>query len=176
MDDKELTDDQVATKAVLEVGDEIKVDAEEIVTLERGFKVKITPVPGMLITEAISRVQEPKVPIVWNDKKDREEPNYQDPTYVAAMQRYEAQKVIASTNAAIRMGVRLIDGLPEDDSWIDDLQELGFDEVERGLPARVLEFYYMKFIVVTNRDIKTISRVMGFDEAEITSKEETFRR
>lgn len=156
------------------------------IMLKSGVWAIVRPVSASLIEEALMLIEEPEVPTFYNEDKDREEPNPNDPKYLAALENVQRQSNLAAIDAAIMFAVDLVDADgnpidPPNDGWVNklrfmerqgivDLQKYDLDdEVDR-------EFLYKKYIAVTAPDLDTIMRASGVGEEEIRKAADSFRR
>lgn len=152
-----------------------KMDKDDAITLSSsGVRVRIKGVSPSLIQDVISRIKPPKIPIWYNEKKGRDEPNPNAPDYLQACQQFELDQAAAATNAAMMFGLELVDGLPEDDSWLDDLEFIGV-EVDRENP-RAIELTYKKHIAVgSTGDMMLVQAGMGLNEEAVQRALAKFR-
>jgi hypothetical protein len=150
-----------------------------IITLKTGDVVEILPVSASLIDEVTSRVKDPEIPMWHNDDKGRDEPNPSDPVYVRELADIERQRGIAALDAMIMFGVKLVDGVPEDERWLDNLK---FMEMQGLLDLEsynlddelTREFLYKRFIAVDTPLITLISEVSGMTGEEIEQAQKSF--
>lgn len=155
-----------------EISREQGVD-DSVHTLSTGFRVVLHPVSGALVEDVRSAIKMPKVPVVYIEAKDREEENPNDPAYMEAVERANMERGNAVLDAIITFGVELVDGVPEDDSWLRKLQMLerrgrldlsGFDledEFDR-------EYVFKRFVAVAGADYPLIMPLHGIRAAEVT--------
>lgn len=145
-------------------------DAEQL--LSTGIRARLVPVAAALVEEAMAEVKDPPIPKWHNPDKDREEDNPSDPGYLDALAEARRQRGLAAIDTAIMFGVELLDGLPEDDSWIKKLKFLekrgrislaGYD-LEDQID---LEFVYKKFIAVGGADYGLLGGISGISAAEV---------
>lgn len=97
------------------------------VTLSTGVVMRAVPVLDEVIMRIHDRVKAPKVPRVMNTAKGRLEENKSDPDYLAAMERYQIELALASSNALLMYGAQLVsvpEGFPgpDDPEWLEDLE------------------------------------------------------
>ena len=131
-----------------------KQDEPEIKTLSTGVHVRLKSVSSSLVSEVMSRVKEPEVPIFHDEEKDRDLPNPNDPAYLRALDDAETQRNQAATDAMLVFGVELVDPLPDGNEWIDGLKFLGI-EVDKS-DQFALEFAYKKYIAVGTPDLPLV--------------------
>ena len=143
-----------------------------IVTLSTGVVVQLHPVSSSLVEEMKAAIKMPPVPVVWIEAKEREEENPNDPRYIEACEEVQRKRADAIFDALCTFGVELVDGLPEDDTWIKKLRFLerrgtldlsGFnltDEFD-------LEFLYKRYVAVAGTDLQLIGGLHGFRPMEV---------
>lgn len=153
---------------------------ETVVTFSTGVRARLIPVAASLITDVTGRVEDPPVPIWHNPEKDRDEENPNDPAYTRALERADMRRGLAAVDAMVLFGVELIDGLPEDDTWLTNLkhmQRLGHldlsgydleDPVDR-------EFLYKRYIAVSSPDLQRVMAMSGLRQEDIARAERSFR-
>jgi hypothetical protein len=134
--------------------------------------VRVVPVSPSLIADVRNRIKDPEPPMFYVETKGREEPNLEDPHYKAEIERAKQERGQAAIDAYCMFGIELVDGLPEDDSWIKRLRYLGleFDEDD----DEMLEFYYKKYVAVAMQDYDEI-QLQSVSVRRIAQKEASFR-
>jgi len=154
-------------------------DKSNVVTLSTGVEAILTPVASTLIQDVMSEVQDPPVEMWYNKEKEIDEPNYLHPDYVRAMEQAERKRSDAALDAVILFGVKLVNGVPEDDAWIKQLRYLEKrgrinldaydldDEFER-------EFVYKRYVAVAGDDFNLIAQLSGVPGAERARARTTF--
>lgn len=151
----------------------------EIVTLSTGVVVRLHPVSSSLVEEMKSAYEMPSVPVVFIPEKEREEENPNDPKYIDEVERVQSKRADAILDALVTFGVELVDGLPEDDSWLKRLRLLerrgnlnlsGFDLEDEF----DLEFLYKRFVAVAGTDLNLIGGLHGFRPMEVARARATF--
>ena len=90
-------------------------------TLNSGVEVRISRVGQLLIDDAVNRVEEPKVPLVFSEDHQRDIENPNHPNYLIDMAAYERRQSQAAIDAAVLWGIELVEGLPEDEEWLRKL-------------------------------------------------------
>lgn len=108
--------------------------------LSNGVVIKLKPVPILLLQQASQSVPRPKVPIVMNPNKDREEENPNHPDYLEAIRQYQADSERAILNTLLLLGTSVEsvpDGFsgPDDSEWIERLEML--DEINPAAAQRL---------------------------------------
>lgn len=152
---------------------------EQIITLSTGVCVRLHPVSSSLVEEMKAAVPMPPVPVVYIEAKDREEENPNDPRYIDAVEEVNRKRGDAILDALLIFGVELLDGLPEDNTWLKKLRYLerralldlsGFD-LDDDFD---LEFLYKKYVGVAGTDLRIISGLHGFSPMEVARARATF--
>jgi hypothetical protein len=168
-----------ANKAVLTTAKEREADkqADGIYTLSTGVRARLLSVSPGLITDVQSRIKYPEVPKFYNDEKDRWEDNPNDPVYQRQIRQVDEERGMAALRAMCMFGFELVDGLPEDDTWIRKLELVNPDlEIDRDDPV-ALEFYYKQFVAVgAQSDYALLAKAMGVTQEAIAQAEATFQR
>ena len=151
------------------------------VTLSTGVRVRLRPIPPGTMQEAGASITPPRVPVWINPDKNREEPNPNDPDYLAALENYGRQRHQVIEEVAFMFGLELVDGVPDmGDEWERNLQWLvrkgridlaGYDmsdPVDR-------EFLYKKHCAVGVKDWAIVQRLLGVSREEVDEAAATFR-
>jgi hypothetical protein len=125
-----------------------------ITTLTTGVRVRLKSVSSSLVAEVMGRVQDPEVPIFHDEEKDRDLPNPNDPGYLRALDDAETQRNQVATDAMLVFGVELVDPLPKNEDWIEELAFLGI-EVDKSSKLAT-EFAYKKYIAVGTPDLPLV--------------------
>lgn len=160
-------------KAVIETAKEEKgMDGDGIVTLSTGVRVRIKPVSASLIQEVVAKIEYPDVPKWHNPEKGRVEDNPLDPDYRRKVAQVSQDRGKAALDALAMFGVELADGLPEDETWIRQLNLLGITFDDNPVDKK---YYYTKHIAVGNMDDwNKISRASGVTEEGIAAARASF--
>lgn len=159
-----------------------KVYEEEVldrVTLSSGVVLKLKPIPPLLLDKLVNKsfpIPEPPTITVEGFDGKHDEPNPHDPAYkatVAAIRRKQAETMI---DLAILRGTDV--ELPEDESWIADLAELGIDAGETYNQRRNA---WVRFVLIETSDdlskvVNAVSILSGVRESDIAEAEARFRR
>ena len=115
----------------------------------------------------------------FNPEKEQEEPNFMHPDYIEAQTEAERKRSDAALDAALLFGVKLVDGVPEDDSWIANLKYMEKrgsidlsdwdldDEFER-------EFIYKRYVAMAGDDFTLIAELSGVPSGERARARNTF--
>ena len=167
-------------KSVAVVAAEDKHDAERV--LSTGVRVRVNRVPQMLMDAAVHKVEEPEVPLWYDEDRDREVLNPNHPHYLAAVEKYERDQRLASIDACILWGIDLLDGLPKDDLWLKKLKyyakmghiDLSGYDLEDEFE---LEFIYKRYVALLVDDLSDLmpEMISGITEEEVAKARETFQ-
>lgn len=147
-----------------------------------GVTLTVRAVPSFAMRAAALRVPRPAPPMVYIESKDREEPNPNDPEYTYALERWEQAQIEAVNDVILALGTKYVSvpedvPSPQDDTWIDVLQELGFE-----IPGSPTQRYiaWLKYIVLSERDLAllmiNIVRLSGVSEVDVARQVMAFRR
>ena len=182
-----VADEEQLTEEFLDAGEEIttadeavvetakeqrKADEPVVVTLITGAKATLLPVSPSLVQDVQVRIKDPPVPKFFNEDKGREEENPNHPSYLAALEQAESERVQATLNATIMFGVELEEGFEIDEKWVKKLKMLGF-EIDEDDPD-ALEFAYKKY-GVSNDILIQIGMLTGISKADVERMGEFFR-
>lgn len=163
-------------KAVIETAQEEAQDEQRDVIhmLDTGVRVRVIPVPPGLISKAQMRIEYPKVPQFYNSDKDRMEDNEAHPDYIAERARVNEARGMAALDAMCMFGLELVDGLPDDDTWIRKLKFVmpGFEFDETDDIAK--EYYYKTLVAVGMSDFVMLAGAMGVTEEAIAQAQRSF--
>ena len=139
-----------------------------------GVRGRLKSVAPSLIDTVVSKVKEPKVPNWHNPDKDRDEPNPADPDYLQALDQYNHDRGVAAMDAMAMFGVQLESGLPEDESWIDDLSLLEIVVNREDTASKT--FAYKRYIAVGQPEIDALLAIFQGGQGGIAGAMSTFRR
>lgn len=144
-----------------------------IITLSTGDKARVVPVAANLIQKVRSQIKPPPVPMWYDENKGKDVENPNSPDYVQALKDLEQERGLAVVDALILFGVELLDGVPEDKSWLKKLALLKI-EVDQDDPLDV-EFAYKKYIAVSSDDLIKITKAAGLQTEAIQERLDSFR-
>lgn len=153
-----------AEKALIAVNEALHINASDgSVTLSNGIVIGTKKVPVMIIQRVVSVLPEPTVPMIFIEDADREEPNYNDPDYLQALDRCYSQRIEAVQRIYTAFGTFVISvpkdaGLyrPEDDHWIEDLRANGLEPNVETMQSRYVEWLHLH-ACVEQADLTAIS-------------------
>lgn len=160
---------------------ESKQTVDDIVTLASGVRVRLHPISNVLIQDIVSRIPDPKPPMWHNDDTGKDEENPSHPDYRQAVKEHNAQVNRAISSAYIIFGFDLVDGIPEDKSWLKKLNRaekagiLDLSEFDLEDPVD-LEYVYKRYIVApTVPEVNLIAGLSQLSAEEIAHQRATFR-
>lgn len=102
------------------------------VTLSSGIVLKLKDVQPAIIRRAMAAIREPEVPVWMNPDKGREEPNPNDPGYIAAMGEFQEARLGAYYKLLGALGTT-VESVPEgwfrpeEDGWLEVPRFLGIE-------------------------------------------------
>jgi len=113
---------------------------------------KVTP---FVFQSVASQFKDPPIPRVWIEEKQREEDNPMHPAYLQAKEEAEVDRSMATIDACLALGTKLISippelQTPDEDDWLDDLEVVGItiDRENKRLRYRT----WVKFIAAPSVD------------------------
>lgn len=160
-----MTDEKV--NAALQVAKAVAVDqGDGIVTLSTGYRARLKPVATSLVTDAIGLIKDPPVPVWHNPDKDRDEPNPFDPEYNRIVAANDTLRGAATMDVMVYFGVELLDGLPDDLTWLKKLKymekrgrlDLSSYDTEDPIDR---EFLFLRYIAVAQEDLEMVMTRSG---------------
>lgn len=157
-----------------------KDDYSNEIVLNDGRKAIARPVSVSLIEAVTAQIKDPDIPMVYIEEKEREVANPDDPTYQRALEEANRKRGSASMDALIMFGVELVDGMPEDDMWLQRLRNFakhsGLDLSEFDLDDPLdKEFVYKRYFAVPTKALEQISRASGLTNEEVAKQESSFQ-
>jgi hypothetical protein len=176
---------QVLGKALEEVqADEPEQSTDDgLIHLSTGVVLAPRKVSPFVFQEVSSRFKYPKVPVIWMEDKQREEPNPMNPDYLAERDEVDYNRSMATIDGTIALGTKLVsipEGFPtpDDNDWLDDLETMGI-EINRD-NSRMRYRTWVKYVAApTVPDVQTIIakvlRAIGVSEEEVVSATANFR-
>jgi hypothetical protein len=168
------------SKVEAKVLNAVKGDSD-IVTLNRGFKVKVTQLPISVFDAVLDRFPMPNPPEVEIAEKGRSEPNPNDPDYIIACNKVEGDRGEALLTAICLLCVEPVDAIPNSDTWLPQLQRLAkitgvpnLDSFDLSDPLDY-KLVYLKYVAIGRSHTAAVSRFAHLGEEAIKQAEETFR-
>lgn len=182
-----MTNGNTPDQAALGAAD--SVTRVQSITLENGIVLRLKPVPPLALRSAAAHISRPEIPQWTNPDKGTTEPNPYDPDYLAAVAQWREDVAQSGLTVAILLGTEVESvpaGLvgPEDDSWIDAIEEVNAlagstIDVHRTGRARYLDWVRL-YAIPSQTDLFTMTRVLtlgvALSEKEVADAAESFRR
>ena len=148
-------------------------------TLSTGHRARLVPVATSLIETVRTQVKDPPVPMWTNPDKDREEENPNDPAYIRALVEAHDRRTAAVMDALMLFGVELLDGVPKDDGWLNNLRllerhgqlDLGDLDLDDPLDRA---FAFKKFIAISSEDYTAVMELSGVTASGVAAQAEMF--
>lgn len=153
------------------------------VTLPSGVQVRVTSVPAMVVLQVSNMLPEPKVPMWYNEEKQRSEPHDLDPEYIAAVNKHKTDLGQLINQAYLANGIVKVLHLPEDkyeldsDEWIEGLEFVGIKINKTGLGRKV---DWLQYHILGDADVPVviteIAQIGGLvSEARVEAAADSFR-
>lgn len=150
--------------------------------LRSGARIRVGRVPQILVSDAVSRVDPPEIPMWWNEDKQRNEPNPNSPSYLREVELYEKDQSQAAIDACILWGVELLDPVPDPATWLPKIKfmakrgHLSIDGYDLDDPLE-LEFLYKRYVAVDADEIGELMKEMveGVTPEDLAKARDSFR-
>lgn len=153
------------------------------ITLSNGIRLKIKPIPPMLLNSVANSIPMPKVPKTWIEEKQRDEENPNHPDYIQELSERQTKITLATINLIIYACTEVLE-VPsnfyslESDKWIPIIKMAGIDvdfedEVQRYVTW--MRCYAISTIDDLNRVQTVPMQLAGITEAEVQEVMESFR-
>lgn len=172
-----------AIKAAAKTIEKVDQPKQDTVMLSNGIVLRLKPVPPFLVRQAAIQLELPKVPVMHNEAKGRDEPNPNDPDYLEAKEEYNALTTEAGLNVLFAAGTEVVSipkGLygPKDEGWLELLGILGI-EVDVEHPVARYLAWIRYYAIGSAQDIGCLTRAMadgvGMTEEEVQAVADSFR-
>lgn len=151
-----------------------------VIELSTGYKARLVPVAGFLLTEVAGRIADPEVPMWANpDKEGRLEPNPSDPAYLRAVAAADRRRAEAVMDAMLLFGVQIEGELPTADEWLpklDRMERLGHLDLsafDLNDPMDAM-FLFKRYVAVSADDLSEIMRRSGVTQEAIAQAAKSF--
>jgi hypothetical protein len=157
-----------------------KEKTDTVRTLSTGVRVRLQQVSLDTLDRAMRKLAKPEVPMWFNEDKGREEPNPNDPDYLAAVAQYNVDQYRVSRDIFVLFGMELVDGMPADDSWLrrlrllERLGDIDLSAFDLDDPID-REFLYKQHVALGAPDMPLISTIWGVSMPEVEKAAEFFR-
>ena len=157
---------------------ESRVKAGEVVTLSNGIRVKLRPVPAIIIAEVMSAIPDAVMPTFTNPETQQEEANPASPKYAENVAEVARKRQSAAMDAMLFFGVTLVDAVPPIDEWFNDLQfimkRVGKTlELNREDPNEV-KLMYLRYVATDANLFIWLTELSGVSEKEVAQAKQTF--
>lgn len=158
MDHQETYDEKLiaVVKAVKDEGDQ----ESNLIPLSSGVVLERIPVPRAMLMDIWRKYKEPEIPTFFNEDKQRNEENPNDPDYIKALEDFNVQVTFAMLDIGIVFGTK-IHSLPKDfvnpysPEWVDTCNVLGLEVPEND---KIKYLKWVKYIAApTEGDLVAIS-------------------
>lgn len=140
--------------------DTIKTDFEEdVFTSKTGVKLKINKVNRLIVLDAVRKIRDPKIPMVYIETKNRSEENPNDPDYLQAKQEADLDRGMTTINVYLAFGTKPTfipenkEG-PEGQTWSVDYNEVGLDIPQGGRGRYVA---WLKYYALLEEEVNDLS-------------------
>lgn len=164
---------------VIEAAENVQGPTDDIRTLSTGIRARLKPVAPSLIADISGSVEYPSVPRIVMEGTDKEIENPMHPDYLRDIDAADAKRASLVMEAMVMFAFELVDGLPEDDSWLQKVRILsrrgGADLTGLDLDNPLdQEFLYKKYIAVGQEDIRLAGTVTGIRSEDVEAASESF--
>ena len=140
-------------------------DVPDLVTLENGVVIRCKSVSVMTLRYATANIPKPKVPLVRNTDKDRDEEWEGDPVYQQELSDWEQKVGDIGTNVMLMLGTEIEmvpDNVerPEGDKWVEMLRATGL-AIEVDTPSARYLTWLRFYAIATPQDLVAISTTVA---------------
>lgn len=158
---------------------EEEVQQNEIITLPNGIRVRFHSVAPDLLRKVQEKIKDPQVPMVPNrDDPERVTENPFDPEYLEGIDIARHKRSDAIVQAMVLRGVELVDGMPADESWLDDLVFL--DVIDKGdignASNKLKEIWYKRYIALDVTGFDLLQKKIGLNQEMVAQARKSFQR
>jgi hypothetical protein len=143
----------------------IEATEDNLIHLASGVVLRGKASPPLTLIKVMAAFPAPKVPVYFNKTMGREVENPDDPDYLDRVQANKTESSNALLNALIILGTELVEvpkkfPKPQDDTWLEEYQELGLPMRPENKTWRYLTWITFK-AVVDAKDLQEIQKVVG---------------
>lgn len=169
-----------AEQLALEVKEEvIKKAQDDIVTLASGHRIRYRPVPLNTVRAVQAKVIDPPVPMGPHpDDSTRMIPNPMSGEHHEALRVKAEERLEATLNVLFLLGLELIDPLPSDEVWLNELILLELVKTEEAESASALqkELWYKKYVIAADADVfDRLTGLLGVSKEGIAQARAAFK-
>lgn len=153
------------------------------VRLSTGVILGLRPIATRIIVQAMERFEAPKVPVVWDEAKQRNIENPQHPDYIQALEDHQVARGMAMYDACVALGTELKfipEGFskPDDPDWVDDLVAAGI-EFDASRP-RLRYIMWVKTVAALRTEdaeaiVRCVTRRAGVTQEDVSDALGNFR-
>lgn len=157
---------------------------DNIVTLSTGVKLKCSKVPEWMVADIYDEFNKnrPPIPVYFNERKGRDEPNPSDPDYLSALENWELEVAMALNNALIIAGTE-IESIPkamhgpDDEKWLTKMRAMGRPVGNEYLAYLQWIKYYAgpDSLEDTGSILEVVGRLSGIRETDVQTAVERFQ-
>jgi len=149
----------------LKVAVALEEKESDLITLSSGVVLRGKQAPPLSLIKVMAKFPRPKPPVYMNPTLGREVENPDDPDYLDRLQAHKTESSNAVMNALILLGTELVSvpsGFPgpEDDSWIEEYDEIGLEPKPNNKSWRYLTWITFR-AVLNAKDMEAIQKVVG---------------
>lgn len=163
----DLTYDEKILQAIAE--DELEQQQESnLVTLGTGVVLRVKAVPVLRVQAIVNKFKYPKVPELYDDKKDRMIRNPNSPEYLEERSQVAIERTVAIIDAVVATGTEVVSvpkSLPsiESKEWVEELIATQvLDNIPVSKSARYLA--WVKYVAIKDDDdMMEIARLAGLN-------------
>jgi len=147
-------------------------------TTQSGIRVRIRPVAAFLIAEVQQQIEDPEMRTFKHPETGQMLENPDHPEYQTEMREVQQARLDAATDALLMFGVQLLDGLPDDDEWLEEVHYiLSRSGTEINLDTdnkKEKELLYKKYVVADASLITRVSQISGVTQESVDTAKDTF--
>lgn len=172
-----MSNSKIAENAAIAASEE--KEQGEIYTTAGGYRVRFRPVGVGLLQKVSAQIPDPIVPVVPHpNDESRLIENPMDPKYREELRKIQSAREEAIINALFLRSIELLDEIPDESEWLDDLVFLGViseQEIENSTPKHI-ELWFKKHVVADTETQSRIMKSMGLTEGMVAEARQTFQR
>ncbi|TRO54467.1 hypothetical protein E2P63_01185 [Candidatus Bathyarchaeota archaeon] len=158
---------------------EEEMQQNEIITLPNGIRVRFHSVAPDLLRKVQEKVKDPQVPLApLPDDPERFDENPFDPEYLEAKDLASQKRNDSIMQAMVLRGVELIDGMPEDESWLEDLifLELIDENDVKNASNKLKEIWYKRYVALDMTGFDLLQKKIGLNQEMVAQARKSFQR